>query len=142
MVWDILTQLQFGRVGHHARAALFLAVVAVGLALVSCKSPLSVVCTDVGCDSGLFIELEGPTDESFTITAISGSSEPRVIECTAAEACWLFIPDYAPALVRIIYESADRTVEGEFDPDWELRYPNGRDCGPACVNATVILDLG
>ena len=112
-----------------------------GVACLSGCEPTAVNCTDVGCSSGLRVELEGTPAPTFTVTAVGHGSEPRTIEC-APEDCYLLFTDYAPPIVTIIYEDGERRVEERFEVIYERDRPNGPDCPPECLRATVVLNLG
>lgn len=55
--------------------------------------------------------------------------------------CRLFFEDFTPSEVTISYESGDQTVQQTFSPTYSRSRPNGEDCPPECVNATVVLEL-
>jgi hypothetical protein len=104
-------------------------------------SPVALNCTDIGCTTGLRVAIQGTPAESFTITATAPESEPQVIECSPANPCRLLFPDYTPAQVTITYESATTTVEQMFEVGYERQRPNGPDCPPECLTATVTIKL-
>lgn len=114
----------------------------IGCGLTGCDVSGPTACTNLGCETGLHVELEGQPQGAFSITADSPGGESRVIECTeVTTGCPLVFVDYTPAEVMLTYESADVTVHETFTPTYALVRPNGPGCSPECLTATVVLQL-
>lgn len=117
-------------------------LIAAALLAASCSPVGPRACTQIGCESGLTVELQGTPDAPFTVSATADDGDTESITCTETEACRLFFQDFTPDRVTITYEAAGRTVQQSFTPQYTRSRPNGEDCPPECMNATVVLDVG
>lgn len=115
---------------------------ALSVTSVGCGILIPKGCTLIGCDSGLLVELEGAPSDPFTMTATATGGETQTIECSGPEDCYLFFQDFTPAEVTVTYESGEQVVEITFSPEYSRIRPNGEDCPPECINASVSLRLG
>ncbi len=123
-------------------------LLAVVVATAACDSPTE-VCTLVGCDSGLTVQLSGLPVGAFTVEVFpeSPALDPPVYryECT---------PGPQPCSTRVLFPglyveqpyvrvtSALGTVtHHEPDVTYQTSYPNGRQCGPECRSATVSVGI-
>ena len=111
-----------------------------GSALISCNPFEPRVCTQIGCDSGLRVEIGGTPAGPFTVTASAGAAS-RSVSCEQTTACDLFFEDFTPSQVTISYESGGEEVERTFSPSYTRSRPNGEHCPPECLNAAVVLEL-
>lgn len=97
-------------------------------------------CTLIGCTSVLEVELTGPLEYPFTLT-VSGEGDSRSVECTAQEPCTgARFEDFTPDRATIVYESAGRGAEWTLALEYRRWRPNGDDCEPECLTATIELD--
>jgi len=74
------------------------------LVLLSCNDTSGrLVCPQVGCDSGLDIELMGELPETFTIVLEVPPFQPLMVECSASRPCEdpVHVADFTPARVFI-----------------------------------------
>lgn len=109
--------------------------------LLSNCSPIA-GCTLIGCDGGLSVRLSSTPTGAFRVEALTEGAAPAVIECGSAAACApLFFPGVDAEHVTIRVTTAAGTRAQQFTPDYDDLYPNGRDCGPACKQATVTFQL-
>lgn len=105
-------------------------------------STMGTVCTLIGCDSGLLVELEAPPEAPYRIEAHVSGVSPRYVQvCQSQAACSpftffrAFIPDWA--IIEVV--SAVGTERYEVRPVYERVQPNGPGCDPVCMRATVRL---
>lgn len=99
------------------------------------------LCTLVACTDGLLIEFNGTPAAEFTVIATADTGETESLTCTDQNACLLVFRDFTPPEVTIRYESSEQTIEQTFTPEYERTRPNGPDCPPECLVATVVVDL-
>lgn len=123
------------------RLAVLFGVVAAG-----CSRPSRPgrVCTRIGCESGLEIQLDRTPAGAFRVEARApGDAAPRVFECPAAGQCGgrVFFRDFTPdsATIRVIV-GAD-TIVRSVRPAYEIVQPNGPGCPPTCRQGRVRIDL-
>jgi hypothetical protein len=119
------------------RSLLFSATAAL---LASC-TPFG-ACTLIGCDDGLSVRFSRLPAGAFRVEATL-PNDPTVlaIDCTDATNCLLMFPDLVAAQVTLRLTTAEGTITQEFQPQYQNVYPNGRDCGGACRQATVTIQL-
>ena len=101
-------------------------------------------CTLIGCSDGLVVQLEGVDVESWTPTAEAPGGETRVVECSDASACadFVHLEGFTPEEVTIRWEAGDRVVAVGLAPSYRRYRPNGEDCPPECLQATITLRVG
>lgn len=109
-------------------------------ALGGCNPFAPMACTQIGCSSGLRVELEGTPTGTFTVTATADGATESVL-CDDVATCDLFFEDFTPAQVTVSYESDDQQVERTFTPSYTRSRPNGEHCPPECLQGTVLLAL-
>ena len=119
-------------------------VLAVSLLTLQCSDPQGpeVVCTLIGCESGLWIELTGTFPDTFLLRVGPEDVGPVVeVGCTGASSCpnRFFIPGLVESSVRIDYTSGDQVESFTFQPDNQELFPNGEHCPPACIQGTIEL---
>lgn len=130
------------------RASLYaLAVVIAGIAAGSSAcddAPSGTVCTLIGCEDGLRVEIEGGLALPYTVSAsVPGASHPWVVECTVAAPCdgSVWFPEFTPDFVRITVETESETRTRDVQVDYESFRPNGPECPPECLQGTVTFEL-
>lgn len=111
--------------------------------LAGCNS-ITQACTLMACQDGLEVKLSGTPAGAYTVEA---SSEFRVLhktyECAAGQTCPpIFFEgfDGEDVTVRVTTAAGVRTQTFE-NVKFERRYPNGRDCGGTCRQASVTVQL-
>ena len=99
-------------------------------------------CTLIGCDDGLSVQFSRPPEGAFRIE-VTVPNDPTVvaIDCADAAACPLMFPGLVADQVTLRLITAQGTVTQQFQPRYQDVHPNGRRCGPACRQATVIFQL-
>ena len=104
------------------------------------------VCTQIGCESGLTVHLSAQPVGAFRVEvfALSPNEQPAyVFDCPADSSCPqdLFFPGLIVRhpFIRITTSVGTRTIEVLSVTYISLR-PNGVDC-PGCEQATVAIDL-
>ncbi|HEX2080419.1 MAG TPA: hypothetical protein VHG08_22140 [Longimicrobium sp.] len=114
----------------HATAALLLA---------SCN-PFTHACTLMACQDGLAVEFAAAPTSAFRVEAWSEvRTAPQVFECQVAEHCpSVFFENFQgeQVTVRVTTSAGVRTQQFP-GVEYERIYPNGRDCGGECRQATV-----
>ena len=111
------------------------------ISLWSCDLAGPRVCADSVCESGLTVELTGDPASSFTITVEAQGIEPRTVVCSEGAACDLFFEGVTASTVRVSYQVPGMLVVREFTPQYSRVRPNGEDCPPECLDATVVLEI-
>lgn len=109
-------------------------------------------CTLIGCLDGVRFEIRDSADRlvrNFDVEVeIDGGVES--ISCPQADQfnphlqCQgdgeLFVETTAPR-IRVGVVSSKGAFDGEIVPEYQEHFPNGEECGPACVNARAVLRL-
>lgn len=99
-------------------------------------------CTLIGCDNGLSVQLSGTPAGAYRVEAIADGADPVALECGAGQTCPpVFFPGLQAAHVTIRVTTSAGTRSQAFTPDYRDLYPNGRDCGAVCKQATVTVQL-
>jgi hypothetical protein len=118
----------------HATAALLLA---------SCN-PLTQSCTLIGCHNGLQVNFSSALTGAYKVEAWSELRiAPQVIECAAGQTCApVFFVDFAGEDVTVRVTTGGEVHTQAFENvDYEPQYPNGRNCGAVCEQASVTVQL-
>lgn len=120
--------------------------VAVTAALAGCADSTAPVCTLIGCESGVRIELAEPLTEGATVTL--EPDEPGGVavsfQCTAASPCEspLFARDFTPESLTVRIQGGGIDYSESFTPTYTVSRPNGPRCPPECRIATIVVDPG
>ena len=105
------------------------------------------VCTEIGCHSGLTIQLQGSIPEAFAVEVSVPGDEPDRVECPQGgdsiycEGDRLFLAERTPKEVTVRVSWGSKDIVETFRPEYETLRPNGPDCPPECKQAEVTLDL-
>lgn len=100
-------------------------------------------CTLIGCESGLTIAFTTAPTSPFHIDAtVNGMGSfvydcPEVTRCNTSPTLTGFVPDRA--VITVTYQG--RSASTEVHPVYHTFFPNGKDCGGGCTQATVSLPL-
>lgn len=99
-------------------------------------------CTDIGCESGLYVELEGLEADSAEISVQVLDVAPWTIGCDR-ELCTVgvFFPHFTPDHAVITVRVGDQEVVQEVRPSYSALRPNGPDCEPTCWVARVDISV-
>lgn len=120
--------------------------VAVTAALAGCVDSIAPVCTQIGCESGVRIELAEPLPEGATVTLASDRPGGVAVsfQCTAASPCEspLFARDFTPESLTVRIQGGGIDYSESFIPTYTASRPNGPNCPPECRNATIVVDPG
>ena len=123
-----------------------IATLACLLGMTACDSSTT-VCTQIGCESGLTVHLSNLPTVPFRVelAARSGVSQPvYVYDCAAGVPCGrdLFFPGFTAdqAVVTVRVGTAARTTSISR-VTYERVRPNGPNCPPECLQATVNADV-
>jgi hypothetical protein len=114
--------------------------------LAGCTGGINGACTLIGCQSGLTVNLAQAPAGSYSIEVFTPSSQNGahyVFQCASAASCGTtaFFAEFTPAsvVVRITTETGGR--EEYVTPSYQKSRPNGPNCGPECIQATVTVAL-
>jgi hypothetical protein len=113
----------------------------------ACSDQLQVVCTDIGCYSGLEIQVDPAPTTRFRVEAFApGFSAVYTQECDNPASCTrIFLPEFTPDLVNIrIIAGGDTTFIEAARPEYTESRPNGPKCPPLCRtgHVTVVVPAG
>lgn len=109
--------------------------------------PGAQACTEIGCSSGLIVELEGAVPASFQIEAATAGADAQVAECPdgapaiECDPSSVFFRDFLPDDVQITITWDGQSVTQEFAPAYEELRPNGPGCPPVCSQARVTIEF-
>jgi hypothetical protein len=99
-------------------------------------------CTLIGCYDGLAVDFNRAPEGAFRIEVTTpGDPTVHAIDCTSAASCVMLFPDLIAEQVTVRAILQQGTVTQTFQPDYQDLYPNGRRCGAACRQASVIVQL-
>jgi hypothetical protein len=103
--------------------------------------PVQVACTMIGCSSGVRVLIEGSAPERYTVHVNASGRTLRTMECTAGNACDIFIENETPTevVVRIVWGDRDR--EWTVNPTYRDVQPNGPACPPTCRQGTIAITI-
>ena len=102
------------------------------------------VCTKIGCESGLRVELGGAPAGPFRVEVqAAGGGAARVFECPAGQRCEIaFFADFTPEEATIRVTAGGRTTARTVRPTYERVQPNGPGCPPVCRQGRVRVEVG
>ncbi|HET7274637.1 MAG TPA: hypothetical protein VFI91_05630 [Longimicrobiaceae bacterium] len=105
--------------------------------------PPSTVCTLIGCENGLAVEIAGERTGAVDVTVETAGQDARTFECADPnQPCRNFFGGFMPSEVTVTVRASDGSVSTEsFTPTYETTYPNGPDCPPGCEQATVTVEV-
>ena len=116
-----------------------------GVLLCSCSDATDpIICTQIGCYSGLEVELLGTLPVEYRLELKVPGSKEFYFDCTADSPCWppIFIQDFFPETVRVTVSSGDQSWTTVANPEYEEYQPNGPQCPPTCRLGRVSLQVG
>ena len=106
---------------------------------VSCSDSTGLFCIQIGCDSGLSIQLTSPLTE-YRMTIRGVGPKPLHIDCVQDPSCanGVFILDYFPSHVDVTVTAGEEEYRlTNHWPEYEDVYANGQGCGVTCRNGTI-----
>lgn len=100
-------------------------------------------CDLVGCANGLRVQFTSAPSAPFSVELLSlSATEPAVdrVNCPQVNSCnadvYFFGTSVSQATIRVITTAGAR--DSKFtDIRYTKSYPNGRQCSPTCLNASV-----
>ncbi len=132
--YDVFTRFAFG-----LSMVLTLALAA------SCSysDNIPVPCTLIGCTDGLTVQIEGTLPTAFVLEAVAPAGPPVIVECPDSALCGsnIFLEGFTPEEVTIRLSFDSDSVSETFNPFYETYLPNGPDCPPECLVASVTVLL-
>jgi hypothetical protein len=122
------------------------ATLVMALALAACASrqpeeEAQRVCTMIGCNNGLAVEVNSSAQQSLTINVQAGTQTLHTFRCEPGQPCRAFIDNQTPEQVTVHVQSASGTVSKTYRPEYRMNRPNGPDCPPECRQATVTVSV-
>lgn len=99
------------------------------------------VCTLIGCNNGLAVEVSSSLQQSLTVTVQAGAQVLHTFQCDAGQPCRAFVDNQTPEEVTVHVQTAQGTVSKTYRPEYKLNRPNGPDCPPECRQATVTVNI-
>jgi hypothetical protein len=131
--------------GVRARRLLRLTLIASTLTLcaASCDVLSPRACTQIGCNDGFTVALEGSLPASYTVTISYDGGDPFVRHCSPTQPCQrvVFGADVIAQVVTVRVEGSDLDLTREVTPKYEILQPNGSDCPPTCQRAEVTVSV-
>lgn len=101
--------------------------------------PVATACTQIGCDDGLGVELDGFQEEvEIELTA---GDETRTLTCLPPGPCHHFVPEFLPEEVTVTVFLPEGEERRTFTPEYRDERPNGPDCPPVCRQARIRWEL-
>jgi hypothetical protein len=128
---------------HMPLQCRLLAVGARALALLSLVGLGGCGCTLVGCANALRVQFTTAPSAPFSVELLSlSATEPAVdrVDCPQVNSCntdvYFYGASVSQATIRVITTAGAR--DSKFaDIRYTKSYPNGKECGPTCLNASV-----
>jgi hypothetical protein len=102
------------------------------------------VCTEIGCDDGVLVQLseERPDSLSLTIYVDDNTEAFDSVICTdQVRSCGIRAGGITPEKVTVEIKWDNEEFRQTFSPDYEIFQPNGPNCPPDCEIATIDIDL-
>lgn len=102
------------------------------------------MCTQIGCDDGVTVQLseERPDSLSLTIYIDDNSGAFDSVICTdQVSSCIIRAGGVTPEKVTVEIKWANEEFRQTFSPEYERFQPNGPDCPPVCEVAAIEIDL-
>ncbi len=98
-------------------------------------------CTQIGCDDGLKVVLEGTLPSGVTVEAIAAGGERRTEQCAHVDPCSVLFEGFHPeeVTVRVTWDGNTEVVTARLN--YAESRPNGRCCPPMCRTATMSIVL-
>src|SRR5688572_17814017 len=120
----------------------WMGTVLVGLtACTSQPAPSEQVCTLIGCNDGLRVEVTSTLAQPATVTVRAGNQIIGTFRCEPGQPCATFIENQTPESVSVTVEVSGGTVNRTYTPEYRLARPNGENCTPTCRQATVTVNV-
>lgn len=132
------TTLNAGPTARRVHLALILLV---GGLSAGCDVQTPIICTDMGCSSGVEVRLQEEPAPPYRVEAdAGGGTATYVFECPAAGQCpVIFFPDFTPDRLIVRVVTVSDTTRYEVRPSYEESQPNGPGCDPICRRAVIEL---
>jgi len=110
--------------------------------LSACSDQLQRICTDIGCYSGLEIQVSPAPATPFRIEAFApGFSAVYTQDCANPADCTrIFLPEFTPDVVNVrLIAGGDTTFVEGAQPQYTESRPNGPDCPPICRTGHITI---
>ncbi len=107
-------------------------------------------CTLIGCGSTLNVRFKGQVPHDYTMEAV-GDGKTLTAHCVngalaqgtyyeespVCESAEVWFTNFQPQELKVTIHWGGHSVSQTFHPVYQISYPNGPDCKPACPNAIV-----
>lgn len=103
----------------------------------------TIACTEIGCVEPLVVELVGDVPETYIVRFEFAGELPVEFACSEAPCPGVASIPFAPVEVTIsVRDGAGEEVARQvFEPSYTTSRPNGANCPPECLNASVALTI-
>src|SRR5262249_27905176 len=100
-------------------------------------------CTLLGCTSGLIVAFATAPTSAFHISATVDGAGSFDYDCADVSRCNTSptLAGFTPARATITVTYQGRSASTQVNPAYRTVYPNRKDCGGGCSQATVSLAL-
>ena len=115
--------------------AIAVAGVPITIARCSPSKEAGVTCTEIGCASGLQVQLDRSPSAGYTVEVFPpGSGAKYSFECPSGQCgTTIFFEDFTPDYVNVrIIVGTDTSFAEALQPQYTDLRPNGEQCPPAC----------
>ena len=99
------------------------------------------VCTEIGCASGVNVQVTSTSTRLLSVTVASAEGTLSEFRCDTEQNCLTFIPDVTPAEITVTVRTSGGTITRTIQPNYIANRPNGPNCPPECRQASVTLQL-
>jgi hypothetical protein len=133
------------RRGETLRPLRVLALAGASAFVAGCSDRLQLICTEIGCSSGVEVLLDRPPVTGFRVELSSpGSPTTYAYACPDAAHCSnpVFFSDFTPDVVDVrVILGADTSFAEAVRPQYTDVSPNGSRCPPTCHIGRVTATL-
>ena len=125
------------------RSTVLIAIAAAALCACAASTEPQRVCTLIGCENGLAVEVTHSLQQSFTVDVRTGTQSIHTFSCDPGQTCRAFINNQTPADVTVTIDAGggQQPISKVYRPAYTLNRPNGADCPPECKQATITLSV-
>jgi hypothetical protein len=112
------------------------------MALAALSCTISSVCTLIGCNSGLTVQIQNAPTGPLSVVAVDVQSPASqyTASCPGDTGCTnqVFFRDFTPGSVNLMVTTTAGTRQITVAPTYETSRPNGPNCAPTCRSATIV----
>ncbi len=108
-------------------------------------------CTLQGCGYALHVQLKGQIPDDYSIEAVATDGKTLMAHCVngalaegtyyegspVCDSTEVWFPNFQPQELTVTLRWEGHRVSHTFQPTYQIFYPNGPECEPACPTGTV-----